>query len=491
MIKAFYRSYSLSSHLIHKTKVSLELSTNQPQVLSHILFASSINLHNSNFDLELNPTCTTNIYHDANPEQVLRFKAHLDGLKARINHLLGLDEFIDNPILVELLKLVQKLETFNLNDPLMKYLTGIELLLQKAESWKQIAPKMYGLEEELKLLSNIVLEWRKLELKFWVDAMIDNETTKMKKKNGFAWFFNLFNVCEEYTREKSSSESQKVLMSSLNQFIQNSTNGEYSTRLRCLEMCYLLFKSNNNSNLSSILHSLINYYRTLFSTLIYQDLFEMQKQIRKELKDFVDIYKWQDWNFMSLKQSINKVNKTLFKTMRKFRVFLSEQIDFNKLIRTKVFVIDASQLSLLTRKYLNNFHRLEFVFNGAGDDIYLSKAVKFSKKLLNLRFNKNSFNKTLTQFARQIYERFVDLDKETKALLSSVVQSDGDKAKQSEVNKQLVKKHKKDFKYLNQQKLKFISDLIKELTELGLSYRRGNLKSRLKIIFNYFLNIKR
>lgn len=473
MIKTFYRAYSLSSHLINKTKVSLELNTHQPQVLSHILFASSINLHNSNFDLELNPTCTTNIYHDANPEQVLRFKTYLDGLKSRINDLLRLDEFIDNPILVELMKLAQKLETFNLNDPLMKYLTGIELLLQKAESWKQVAPKMYSLDEELKLLSNIVLEWRKLELKFWVDAMIDNEMTKMKKKNGFAWFFNLVNVCDDYLSQANNDESQKQLLSSLNQFIQNSTHGEYSTRLRCIEMCHLLFKSKNNSNLSSILHSLINYYRTLFSSLIEQSIQETQKQIKKELKDFVDIYKWQDWNFMSLKQSINKVNKTLFKTMRKFRVFLSEQIDFNKLIRNKVFVIDVGQFSLITRKYLNNFHRLEFTVNVA-DDIYMSKAVKFCKKLLNLRFNKNSFNKTLTQFAKQIYERFVDLDKETKALLSSVVQSDGSgNNKQSEVNKQLVKKHKKDFKYLNQQKLKFISDLIKELTELGLSYRRG------------------
>ena len=119
------------------------------------------------------------------------------------------------------------------------------------------------------------------------------------------------------------------------------------------------------------------------------------------------------------------------------------------------------------------------------DRNYYLKSLKFCKKLLNLKFNKNSFNKSISKFSIQVYERFNGLERETKALLATTVtvpskQTDGststlNRENKSEVNKELDKKAKKDFKSLNQQKLKFISDLLKDLANLGLSYRKGNV----------------
>jgi midasin len=468
------------------------------------MFASSVNLANQSFDVLLdsihdpgnnNNTQINNVYHDSNCEQVLVCKNTLLCLKTRIAELLALDDFSNHPMLVELTKLIARLESFNLNDPLMKYLTGIELLLGKSENWKQIAPKAYSMDVELKQLSTLVIEWRKLELKYWLNS-IDTEHLKIKRKTAFLWFFNIFNVCNEHLANDSADKAQ--LLQTLNQFLQNSTNGEYSVRLQCLELCLLVFKTSNSPSLSAnkksqqrsqtlldILASLIDYHRSLFAGLVEGELVSTRRGVKKELKDFVDIYKWQDWNYLSLKQSIDKVNRTMFKTMRKFKVFLEQQVDFSKLVKSKISVVDTSKLNVIN-KQLTGYHRLQHLPVAVESaEAYYFKAFKFCKKLLNAKFSKNSFNKSIASRTSRIYERFSDLERETKTLLSSTVLPpknsgssavavpDKDGKKMAEVNKELAKKHKKDFKYLNQMKLKFISDLLKELTSLGLSYRKG------------------
>jgi midasin len=483
IIKTFYRSYSIYSTIIQKH--TLTLNNERSNLISHILFASSVNLNNQSFKIDLESikhqnSVINNVYHDSNCEQVLVCKDLLIELKTRIYVLINMDEFENNPLLVELLKLIEKLESFNLNDPLMKYLTGIEILLMKSENWKQFAPKIYGMEDELKKLSTLVVEWRKLELKYWLDS-IDNELVKIKDKTSFIWFQNVYSVCNEFLNSDTSEINE--LMASLNQFVQSSTNGEYFIRLKCLKICHEIFKNSKNARkLNTVLYSLINYYDVLFTKFIESQLNETRKQIKKELKEFIDIYKWQDWSYMSLKQSITKVNKTLFKTIRKFKLFLDEQVDFNKIIKTNIFSIDLAKLGAVN-KSLNNFHRLEITLENDGSNYY-SKAFKFCKKMLNVKFNKNNFNKSVANLSTKLYERFVDLDKETKRLLSTTVTTNSQETKKGsaqkdsnlkEENKELAKKHKKDFKYLNQQKLKFISDLLKELTSIGLSYRKGNI----------------
>jgi midasin (ATPase involved in ribosome maturation) len=478
-------------------------------LLSHILFASSVNLNNQSFDINFdevvtdvnnNSTKINNVYHDSNCEQVLVCKNTLLCLKTRINELLAMDDFSNHPMLVELMKLIAKLESFNLNDPLMKYLTGIEILLGKSEGWKQIAPKAFCMEEELKGLSNLVIEWRKMELKYWLDS-IDTELVKSKKKTSFLWFFNIFNVCNEFLNDADSGKNQ--LLQTLNQFLQTSNNGEYFVRLKCVELCYMIFKTKISKKqdkqlqkLVDILSSLINYHQTLFVKLIESELNDVRKTVKKELKDFISIYKWQDWNYLSLKQSIDKVNRTLFKTMRKFRVFLEQQVDFNKLVKTKISIVVPSKLGAVN-KYLNNFHRLQPLIeteNNSVADGYYFKAFKFCKKVLNIKFNKNLFNKSIANRTTRIYGMFNELEKETRNLLSATVippkatataasAANKDDKQMVKVNKELAKKHKKDFKYLNQMKLKFISDLLKELTSLGLSYRKGKLKYEVNITY--------
>jgi midasin len=105
--------------------------------------ASSNNNNNNN-----NKSSLYNIYFDSNHGQVLKCKGLLVTLTARIAHLLA--EWPDNPLLTQVLKIVKRIETFQLNDSLMKYLTGLELILEKSENWQTIAAQKYSLQAELK-----------------------------------------------------------------------------------------------------------------------------------------------------------------------------------------------------------------------------------------------------------------------------------------------------------------------------------------------------
>jgi len=103
----------------------------QQQLLAHIMFTGSINFDNATFNVveagkrHANEKFAYNIYHDPNPSEVIRSKKVLATFKARINELLA-GEFESNPVLLELKKIVKRLESFDLNDPIMKFVTGKE-----------------------------------------------------------------------------------------------------------------------------------------------------------------------------------------------------------------------------------------------------------------------------------------------------------------------------------------------------------------------------
>ena len=95
-----------------------------------MMFTGSINFDNATFNIvhditnkKLNEKFAYNIYHDSNHSEVIRSKKILTTFKARINELLN-GEFEYNPILLELKKIIKRIESFDLNDPIMKFVTG-------------------------------------------------------------------------------------------------------------------------------------------------------------------------------------------------------------------------------------------------------------------------------------------------------------------------------------------------------------------------------
>ena len=490
LIKTFYRSYSIATSLIQNYNLSMPSVDKEGEnyaIISHILFGSSINLNTHSFNMNASSVVGTdifteankstfslyNIYYDSNHEQVLKCKKTLDNLKSRVHFLLI--EWTENPLLIEILKIIKRIETFQLNDSLMKYLTGLELVLQKAENWQIVAAQKYSLDAELKQINELIVEWRKMELKFWQNSL-ELEYYEIKKKTAHIWFYNIFSVCAEFINDSNDWFDNSELLETLMQFMQTSTFGEYFIRIKNLNLCLQIFENFNVSesnfkqkrrvnSLKNALHCIISFFDSIFSKLILDDILKNKKTIEKELKDFVAIHRWQDANYWSLKQSTTKSREKIFKTTKKFRVYLNQKLDFNKLVNSSM--INSSFLPKNTENKLAKTFKLEHSDKKKSAK-FLAEMEKFTKKILIKKFFKTNFFASITEFSTSLYERYLDLDISTNNLTNQ-------SKCLTKKDKDLTDKLKKDAKNLNSQKCKFISDIMKDLNFMGLSYRKGQI----------------
>ena len=170
-------------------------------------------------------------------------------------------------------------------------------------------------------------------------------------------------------------------------------------------------------------------------------------------------------NYWALKQSVTKYNKGLFKIIKKFRQYLNQKIDLSKSSTQLAKQLSSQTLAnsnlTLSKKDLNQLVHTDEL----NDDKYFNKMKIICKKSLHLKCSKYNFNRSLAEFTAETYSVFYDLNQISQKL---TVEYEKDK-------KENGAKFKKDIKNLLSQKLKYISDLMKQLTHLGLSYRRGNL----------------
>lgn len=199
------------------------------------------------------------------------------------------------------------------------------------------------------------------------------------------------------------------------------------------------------------LSSVLNYFDLLFTKPLEFDMDKNKKEIEKELREFIGIYKWQEANYWSLKQSIQKSNRVLLRTIRKFRSYLKEPINFEHLVK-------ANSVSPSNHKFLEKFYKINDL-NQQSEDTYFKKMDKFVRKLLSSKFAKNRLNQSIEKLNEKIRERNLSLNREIKSLSTKYASAGNDK--------ETVVKLKKEFKYLNQEKLMFVSDLLKELSAIG------------------------
>ena len=203
--------------------------------------------------------------------------------------------------------------------------------------------------------------------------------------------------------------------------------------------------------LTDTLWNVYNYYSVLYSPLLLDDLNAHKQTIEKELKDFIDICRWQDMNYWALKQSVTKYNKGLFKIIKKFRQYLNQKIDLSKSSTQLAKQLSSQKLAnsnlTLSKKDLNQLVHTDEL----NDDKYFNKMKIICKKSLHLKCSKYNFNRSLAEFTAETYSVFFDLNQISQKL---TVEYEKDK-------KENGAKFKKDIKNLLSQKLKYISDLMK------------------------------
>ncbi|PHZ13684.1 midasin [Rhizopus microsporus ATCC 52813] len=272
-------------------------------------------------------------YQSENVHEAKKVEPVVNRFKARVLELA--EQWPEHAILEQLLVICDRILTFSILSPVAKFLTGIELLLQKSEDWEAYAAKHVSLKSQRDELIALIVNWRQLELNCWPKLLAAQE--QYHQNAAFKWWFHLYDTINNTSFDTESSESCKKtaheLLSALDQFMQTSSIAEYQPRLQMIDTFYqqaklqAQFSTNESEQLSFektavILRNVYLYY-SQFQQHVDTMLTQMRKPIEKDLKDFVKIATWKDVNIYALRQSAVKTHRKLHKCICKYREVLN------------------------------------------------------------------------------------------------------------------------------------------------------------------------
>ncbi|CAK6975580.1 Hypothetical predicted protein [Scomber scombrus] len=485
-IKALVSSYQIAapvmSRFYHLIDVELDQQLTGSELLLSALLQNTVQGSGGPDGLAVTSEGAYDFYQQPNMSEARLCLPVLEQLSVAVKQ--RLEDWPEHPALIQLTVVVERIMAFTLASPLAKFLNGLEILLSKAQDWENNASRSVSLRKELEPVTQLIIQWRKLELNCW-SSSLDNALKRHTEKSTKHWF-SIYQLVERYLQEQTTDAStdeevERLSLSSvtstLQAFIEGSTLGEFHTRLAMLLSfhCHLLLVSNQpgQESLSSLLWNLHKYY-SQFSDCIHTKISQLRQPIEKELKDFVKISKWNDVSFWSIKQSVDKTHRTLFKFVRKFQAALSgpsvpalveqgssaglDSVDTNP-EETPIHRVHRALKSTLPGKGrdLQNEDPEEGV-EGASLQGRLPVLTRKMKKMCVQLLKKNpapELAEDLDCFTGEVISNLRDLQ-------SLNVDMSADKEKQ-----------KSEVKHILQQKQRALSDLFKMLTEIGLSYRKG------------------
>ncbi|XP_061563343.1 midasin [Cololabis saira] len=399
-----------------------------------------------------------------------------------------LQDWPEHPALLQLLVVMERISTFSLASPLAKFLNGLEIVLCKAQDWENNASRSVSLRKDLEPVTQLIIQWRKLELSCWSNSL-DNALKRHTEKSTKHWF-SLYQLVERYLQEQSGEAaageevellSLSSVSSTLQAFVEGSSLGQFHTRLRMLLAfhCHLLLVPGRpgQESLSSLLWNLHKYY-SQFSEAVQTKVSQLRQPIEKELKDFVKISKWNDVSFWSIKQSVEKTHRTLFKFVKKFEEALNGPSVTALVEQGSSAGLDGVDLDPKETP-VHRVHRvLKDTLPGKGRDLQVQSeepgdGAEAAAASLQARLPVLSrrMKKMCCQLLKKdpLPELVEDLDCFTGEIISNLqelqtltIDTTADKDKQ-----------KTEVKHILQQKQRALSDLFKMLSEIGLSYRKG------------------
>ncbi|XP_073672706.1 midasin [Garra rufa] len=488
-VSALVSSYQSTAPLIarfyHLMDCEVDAKLMGSQLLLSTLLQNTVTGSGGPAELILQGDGPYDFYRDPNMSQARICLPALEQLSKAVRQ--RLNDWPEHPALVQIIIVIERILAFSLSSPLAKFLNGLEILLSKSQDWENNASRAVSLRNELEAITQLIIQWRKLELNCW-SSSLDN-ALKRHAENSTKHWLSIYQLIERYLQEQRTDSrhddavehlSLSSISSTLQAFIEGSTIGEFSIRLSMLLgfHCHVLLapKQEGHESLCSLLWNLYKYY-TQFSESIQAKITQLRSPIEKELKDFVKISKWNDVSFWSIKQSVEKTHRTLFKFVKKFEAALKEPCTPCLVERGSSSSMDDVD-SQPEDTPLHKVHRaLKTALPGKGRDLQadgpeeLSSDKEPSSLQGRLPVLTRKMKKLCVQLVKKtsLPELSEDLDQFTAEIITNV------QALQSLTVDRSVEqeKQKAEVKHILLQKQRALADLFKMLAQIGLSYRKG------------------
>ncbi|KAI9498449.1 hypothetical protein BDB00DRAFT_755080 [Zychaea mexicana] len=403
---------------------------------------------------------------------VQRFKARVEQIQ---------QEWPDHAVLQQLVVICDRLLSFSIVSPVAKFLTGIELLLQKSEDWEAYAAKHVSLSAQREELIQLIVQWRQLELNCWPTLLAAQE--QYSQNAAYTWWFHLFDTVNNTAFNDSTKQSE--LIGALDHFFQTCSLIEFEPRLKMLNSfaCQARVQAELSNAVDqwsalTLLKNVCAYY-SQFLGHVQLMLSQLRKPIEKDLKESVKIATWKDVNIHALRQSAHKTHKQLHKCIRKYREALGTSMltaiaNYNQEHamfqygdekryndQNKNFIDQLSQPNMWMRE--TTVPAAALMVPIPSEDVKrhlqdLPGTLNKMRRYCRDDVLKAAVDIPLEDFMTQVIEQIKSYQKETPAMMT-------------DENKSLVKNQKL-------LKKKALVDFLKELRRLGLKSRPGTLAAQ-------------
>ena len=396
-----------------------------------------------------------NFYVDSNEEETKLMKPLLLALGAFIDKLL--EEFPENPLLLTILVLRDRILNFGLDSPLSKNLTGLELLLGSCQEWEKNAHRGVSVQTMMDNISTLILRWRKLELSNWKPLLIQSLENIRSQSSEF-WLHVMGVVLEA----RNKTDTVRALI----QFVEASSLADFKTRLEILKSAQKILQlvGSNKKWLVAALENIHQYY-TRFKESIDTRLESHFKTSEKQIGEFIKMARWKDTNFWSVRAMIDKTRKVLHKALREYKKAVSLPCKAHFIDEGSPEAPSAEERNIEVQKVLRNPVK--------------PAEPKVLQSILNLKQVEVG---TFTKLSQQAHQLSVKINQqlgqfnmvgEIADLVPELV-SEMEKLTNLQVNQRSTKEEqKKQAGFIQQRKRRALNDLFKTLQSLGLSYRHG------------------
>ena len=267
-------------------------------------------------------------YHDARRSETSQAAAALAALRARLAELMA--EWPDHEILMRIDTVAARVQQLNLGAPVMRILTGVEMILRVAQDWELVASQAVSLASFLAPLTALVLQWRRLEVMSWPQMLASRADAAAQRDLDALWFHLARMVLQSNWDAVASSDAMQVdtgyqqaplaeLVKLVDQFILGAPSIQFATRLHSVAALASLAPSDSPAR--AIISNMVAQYGQHLPS-VRANVQSLRAPIDKEFAEIVKLAKWHDVNYHALKASSERHHRSLAQMLRKFEEVL-------------------------------------------------------------------------------------------------------------------------------------------------------------------------
>ena len=262
-----------------------------------------------------------------------------------------LQEWPEHPLLTQLAEICDRILKLPLLGPVKTFLTGLELLLARAQTWEQSASAETSLLDELTAMANVAMRWRRRELHAW-SRLLQRCSERHAARARRTWFAlhrllksvqssSSFDAVEESKNtaidddggdEEDEGDIQGIreITRALEEYLQGSTLGEFLARLSLVKTfeqhlttdiraraVLKLPPRRGDSALRCVLYNTYHYYHQ-FKSAVETEIENERATPAMKLEDHAKLAKWENRGYHFMKQQAESNERVLHKHVRQF-----------------------------------------------------------------------------------------------------------------------------------------------------------------------------